>query len=348
MSVTVVALFASVALVAANAFFVASEFALVKMRATRLEQLASHGHRRARLALGLSRKLDAYLSACQLGITLASLGLGWLGEPAFAAIFARCFGLSGGHEHVAAIVAGLVTITFLHTVLGELAPKSLAIRNTEAVTLWTAVPLRVFYLVAFPFIWTLNQAAALSLRLLGLRPATESEHVQSPEELRLIMHRAALEPGARRLIDRVFDYTVRVARDVMTPRRQVVFLDATAPIEDNVRRVLEQEFSRYPVVEPDTGAVLGYMHIKDLMAALVDETRPDIRQLVREPVYATESVSLDQLRREFQRRRVHIAVIRDRRGAWKGIVTFEDLLEEVVGDIQDEQDLDEQRTCEPV
>ena len=248
-----VALLASVALVLVNAFFVASEFALVKMRPSRLEELAAGGNRRAGVALGISRKLDAYLSANQLGITLASLALGWIGEPAFARLLSPLFASLGSWSiataHTVAVVVSLAAITGLHTVLGELVPKSLAIQRTEPVALWTATPLRVFYWVMFPLIWALNAAARVVLRMLGLRRASEVEMLHSPEELRLILQRVELEPGTRRVIDRLFDYSHRVAQHVMTLRRDVVVLDAGRSWDENLAVALAHQYTRYPLVE---------------------------------------------------------------------------------------------------
>jgi CBS domain containing-hemolysin-like protein len=341
-----VALLASIALVLINAFFVASEFALVKIRPSRLEQLATRGHRRARIALGISRRLDVYLSANQLGITLASLALGWIGEPVFAGLLKPLFESFGSWSvptaHAAAVIASLTVITFLHTVLGELVPKSLAIQRTESVALWTATPLRIFYLVMFPVIWTLNAASRLILRIFGLRRASEVEMLHSPEELRLILQRVELEPGARRVIDRLFDYTHRVARHVMTLRRDVVVLDAGRSWDENLQVALAQQYTRYPLVDGATDRVLGYVHLKDIVSALGSNRRPEtICEFVREPIYASEGAPIEQLRRDFLRRRIHLAVIRGERETFAGIVTLEDLLEEFVGEVQDEQDTDE-------
>jgi CBS domain containing-hemolysin-like protein len=241
-----------------------------------------------------------------------------------------------------AVIASLAVITGLHTVLGELVPKSLAIQRTEPVALWTAAPLRVFYVVMFPAIWALNAVARLVLRLLGLGRATEVEMLHSPEELRLILQRVALEPGPRRLIDRLFDYTHRVARHVMTLRRDVVVLDAGRSWGENLSVALAHQYTRYPLVERDGNHVLGYVHLKDIVAAL-DTNRPpaSMRELVREPIYAADETPLEQLRRDFLRRRIHLAVIMGGGQAFAGIVTLEDLLEEFVGEIRDEQDADE-------
>ena len=341
-----VAMLTSVALVLVNAFFVAAEFAIVKIRPSRLEQLAARGQRRARVALGIARRLDAYLSANQLGITLASLALGWIGESAFAGLLKPLFASFGAWSvstaHAVAVMASFAAITFLHTVLGELAPKSLAIQCTEPVALWTATPLRVFYLVMFPVIWTLNTASWLVQRLCGLQRASEVEMLHAPEELRLILQRVALEPGTRRVIDRLFDYTHRVAQHVMTLRRDVVVLDAGRSWDENLAVALAQQYTRYPLVAGETDRVLGYVHLKDIVAALGAQRHPGtIRELAREPIYAPEETPLEQLRREFLRRRIHLAVITGPQQSFAGIVTLEDLLEEFVGEIQDEQDVDE-------
>ncbi|HEY5450741.1 MAG TPA: hemolysin family protein [Polyangia bacterium] len=340
-----VALLLTGVMVLANAFFVAAEFAFVKIRPTRLQQLAREGRVRARLLLGITAQLPAYLSASQLGITLASLTLGWLGEPAFAALIRPWLEGTAASErtvHTLAVAASLTVITFLHTVLGELAPKALAIQRTESIAMWAAVPFRVFYLVSFPLTWMLKAAAGLVLRILRLPPPSEAEMLHSPDELRLVIQHVQLDPGARRLIDRVFDYTHRVARHVMTLRRDVVTLTAGIPFDDNLRIALANQYTRYPLVEPGTDRVVGYIHLKDIVSALASGKRPAfMRELVREPIYASDDTRLEWLRREFQRRRVHIAIILGPGHTFAGIVTLEDLLEEVVGEIQDEQDAEE-------
>jgi magnesium and cobalt exporter, CNNM family len=340
------ALLLTAVMVLANAFFVAAEFAFVKIRPTRVEQLAREGRRRARLLLTVTRQLPAYLSASQLGITVASLTLGWLGEPAFASLLRPSLvraGLPSDRAvHTVAATVSLIVITFLHTVLGELAPKAIAIQLTEPMAMWAVVPFRVFYVITFPIIWTLKGAAALVLRLLRLPPASEAEMVHSPDELRLVLQHVHLDPGARRLIDRVFDYTHLLARHVMTLRRDVVTLEAGRPFEDNLKVAVANQYTRYPLVEPGTDRVVGYVHLKDIVSALASDKRPSrMRELVREPIYASEDTRLEWLRREFQRRRVHIAIILGSGHAFTGIVTLEDLVEEVVGEIQDEQDAEE-------
>jgi CBS domain containing-hemolysin-like protein len=333
-------------MVLANAFFVASEFAIVKVRPTRVRELVKQGSRRAVLLSAVIGRLDAYLSANQLGITLASLALGWLGEPALAPILEPWLvslgKWSGLAAHTLAMTGSFVFITFLHTTLGEQVPKVLALERAEPVALWTAPLLRGFYLLAFPLIWTLNTAANLVLRLLGLRAATEAEMLHSPNELRLVLQHVKLDPGARRLIDRVFDYTHRVARHVMTLRRDVVALTAGLPFEQNLKTALANQYTRYPLVDPLTDKVVGYVHLKDIVAALASARPPQrMREIARQPIYISEETRLEWLRREFQRRRVHIAIVVGAEDRFVGIVTMEDLLEEFLGEIQDEQDVGE-------
>jgi CBS domain containing-hemolysin-like protein len=341
-----VALILSAAVVIANGFFVAFEFAVVKVRPTRLQQLANQGKRSARLLLGMTKQINDYLSTCQIGITVASLVLGWLGEPAVAKLMRPLFEdrlqLQPGTVHTLSVTIGLGIITLVHTVVGELTPKALALQKAEQLAMWLVVPFRIFYFITAPLTWTLRSASNLVLRVLGLPAVSEAEMLHSPEELRLVLQHVQLDPGARRLIDRVFDYTHRIARHVMTMRRDVVVLEAGQPFEHNLQIALANQYTRYPLVEPESDRVLGYVHLKDIVAALASGRRPDrMRELMREPIYASEETRLEWLRREFQRRRVHIAVILGPGHAFTGIVTLEDLLEEFVGEIQDEQDLEE-------
>ena len=340
------ALLLAALMVLANAFFVASEFAIVKIRPTRVKELVSNGGRRAWILSGVTRRLDRFLSVNQLGITLASLALGWIGEPAFAHLIAPHLEGLGGYAGVAthslALGSSFVVITFLHAVLGELVPKAIALQKTEPVALWAAFPLRVFSVITLPFIWLLTTAANLFLRLIGLRPASGVEMLHSSDELRLVLQHVELDPGARRLIDRVFDYTHRVARHVMTLRRDVVVLEEGRSWRENIEIALANQYTRYPLVEPGSDRVIGYIHMKDMMAALASGQEPKrMRELAREPIYCSEETPSEWLRREFQRRRVHMSIVLGAGNSFVGVVTLEDLLEEFVGEIQDEQDVGE-------
>jgi CBS domain containing-hemolysin-like protein len=342
---TAVYLIGTLFLVLLNAFFVASEFAIVKMRPTRLEQLIREGNSRAALALKISQHLDSYLSANQLGITLASLGLGWIGEPAIAhgiepylAFLGRASGVSA---HGIAIGIAFAVITALHTVIGELAPKSLAIQMTERVTLLTAWPLHIFYLVMWPVIWLLNTMANGFVRIFGLKPASDAEMAHTSEELRLLLTRspAGLDPALRGMLVRIFDLRRRTARHVMSLRSDAATLRANMTIEEAVRVMNEAGYSRYPVLDEQGRTVIGYLHLRDVFDVLGGRRKAQrVAELLRKPIFARENTSVERLRLEMQARQVPVAIINSASGEFVGLVTMEDLLEEIVGEIRDEND----------
>ncbi len=331
-------------LVLLNAFFVASEFALVKIRPTRLEQLVRGGDARARLALDISHRLDAYLSATQLGVTLASLGLGWIGEPAIAHFIEPRFAALGAWASPAANVIGVVVafivITALHTIVGELAPKSLAIQRTEEITLWAARPLWVFYHMAWPIIRILNAGANGFVKLFGIEPARKEEILHTSEELRMLLTRspAGLDPALRSMLVRIFDLRRRTARHVMSLRTDLAVMRGRSSIDEAVRFALDAGYSRYPVLD-ETGNVLGYLHLRDLFEVLAGRRKASrVAELLRKPIFAREDTSVERLRLEMQARQIPLAVITSATGEFVGLVTIEDLLEEIVGEIRDETD----------
>lgn len=337
-------------LVLLNGFFVAAEFALVKVRATRIEELAAKnvfGAKKTREAL---RHLDAYLSATQLGITLASLGLGYVGEPAFAHLLEPLFGSFGERtQHLVAFIIAFTIITTLHIVVGELAPKSWAIQRAEQVTLAVIYPLDFFYKVFQWPIRALNGVAGQLLRLVGLRNAeghgTESH---SEQEVRLILsasHQGGeITASELNLVTQVFNFSERQAWEVMVPRPDIVFLTTERSLVENARVAYESEYTRLPLIEdgsPDD--IIGLIHIRDLSreisegdANLSDAER--LRSIARDLPRIPETKPIDQLLREFQRQRQHMAVVVDEYGGTAGIATIEDIIEEIVGDIQDEFD----------
>jgi CBS domain containing-hemolysin-like protein len=335
-----------------NAFFVTTEFAIVKVRATRVQERLRKGIRGAAAAQAVIRDLDAYLSATQLGITLASLGLGWIGEPAFATLIGPLLGALGVWSpavvHSIALALAFALITFLHIVLGELAPKTLAIQRPEQVALAVATPLRIFYRLFYPALWLLNASSTLFLRLLGLSPASEAELVHSEEELRLLLaesHRTgALSTSKRKLLENVFDYTRRSAKHIMVPRAEIVYLSLLRTLDENLDTIRNSQHTRFPLCESDVDHVVGMIHAKDLFHAedRVHETS-DLLQLKREILFVPETRSLDLLQRDFQQRRMHMAVVVDEYGGTSGLVTLEDILEEIVGEIQDEFDVESPR-----
>ncbi len=341
---TAILLLITLLLVLLNAFFVASEFALVKVRPTRLEHLVRGGDARARLALQIAHRLDAYLSTTQLGVTLASLGLGWIGEPALAHLVEPLFAALGpwaaSAAHVVGVVVAFLLITAFHTIVGELAPKSFAIQKTEEISLWAARPLWVFYHLAWPIIRALNAGANGFVRLFGIAPARKEEILHTSEELRIALTKspAGLDPALRSMLVRIFDLRRRTARHVMTLRSDVSVMRASVTIEDAVRFAVDAGYSRYPVLD-EPGNVIGYLHIRDLFEVLAGRRKASrVAELLRKPIFAREDTSVERLRLEMQARQIPVAVITSSAGEFVGLVTIEDLLEEIVGEIRDETD----------
>ena len=337
-------LVATALLVLTNAFFVASEFAIVKVRPTRLEQLVRRGDSRARLALRISQRLNEYLSANQLGITLASLALGWIGEPAIAQLIQPYFEplgrWAGIGAHGIALGIALFIVTALHTIIGEQAPKALAIQRPEDVTLLCARPMHVFYLLMWPLIWSLNNAANAFVRLLGLQPATE-DIAHTSEELRMLLAQnpVGLDPALRSMLVRIFDLRRRTARHVMSLRTDTATLRANQTIDEAVKAVHEAGYSRYPVMDEGNTKVLGYLHLRDLFDVLSGRRRASrVAELLRKPIFAKENTSVERLRSDMQATQTPVAVIQSQAGEFVGLVTIEDLLEEIVGEIRDEND----------
>ena len=333
-------------LVAANGFFVAAEFALVGARRTRIEALARTGNRGARLAHKAILRLDHYISGTQLGITLASLGLGWVGESTIAVILIELFhGLPEPFDVIAThAVAGVIAfafITFLHIVLGELAPKSLALLYPERVSMWLAGPLILFARIFTPFIVFLNGAANLLLRSFGLRAGTEMERVHRPEEIEMLLTQS-YEHGLLReepveMIRGVFDLSETHAAEVMTPRTRVLALDVETPLEEAATFILEHGHSRYPVYEETVDSVVGIVLARDVWQAMRNGGNA-LRPILREPLFVPDTKPIEHLLREMQRDRTHMAIVVDEFGGTEGIVTIEDLVEEIVGEISDELD----------
>lgn len=338
---------AVIGLVFLNGFFVATEFALVKVRLTQLETLAARGHRRAGMALHLARHLDAYLSACQLGITLASLGLGWIGEPVFAAILHPLFDWAGIHHegvrHWSPLIIGFTTITFLHIVAGEMAPKSLAIRLPQNIAVWVAHPMHWFYLAMYPFIWALNESSLLLLRWCGSEPVHEDERHYSEDELRLLLgasRRPEESKLGREIVLNALDLHHRIAREVMRPRQEIVAFDTDASIADCLALAEKTRYSRFPLCAGgDFDQTLGVVHIKDLFAARDTAKRgADLLPVTRKLIYVPETARLERVLQLLLARRLHMAVVVDEHGGTRGLLTLENILEELVGQIQDEFD----------
>jgi CBS domain containing-hemolysin-like protein len=338
---------AILALVGLNAFFVAAEFALVGMRATRLQTLAEAGDRRARLALSAWEHLDDCISATQLGITLASLALGWIGEVTLATLLVYIFaGLPAPFAALAThTVAGTLAfagITFLHIVLGELTPKSLALLHPERISRWVAPPLLVFMNVFWPAIWLLNKSAAVFLHLFAVRPPAHAERVHDPEELLLLLSESRkhglVEESNAEMIAGVFDLAHTSVRQAMTPRTEVVAVERGWPLDKVIDVIRRSGCSRLPVYDEDLDHIVGVLLAKDLLDFFESQTPFRIDAAMREPFFIPETMRVDILMKALQERNAHIAIVVDEYGGTLGLVTLEDLIEEIVGEIFDEFD----------
>jgi CBS domain containing-hemolysin-like protein len=335
-------------LVFLNGFFVASEFALVKVRSTQLDSLAE-GDRKVALARRLTSHLDAYLSATQLGITLASLALGWIGEPYVATLIRPVLihlGVSSpGIVHAVSIAIGFSIITYLHIVLGEVTPKWLGIRKALAISLWISPPLHLFYTIFRPAIWFLQTSATWIMKsVFRTDPVAETELVHSEEELRVILtgneHPTDGTEPENELLINALDFRRRVVRDIMTPRGDVVYLDMQDSFDANVQVAIESGHTRFPLVEGHLDNTVGLIHIKDLMREMKND-RHDLLAIKRELMPVPEFMPLQKLLRQFLARRSHFAVVVDEYGGAVGIVTLDNVVGELVGEIKDEFDLEQ-------
>jgi CBS domain containing-hemolysin-like protein len=339
---------AIIILLAANGFFVAAEFALVKARGFRIEALAAEGNAAARLTVKIQHHLEAYLAACQLGITMASLGLGWVGEPAVAALLEPLFHYLGMPEqilHTTAFITGFLIFSSLHIVVGEQVPKTLAIRKAEPVSLWVAYPLRFSYLAVFPLNWMLNKASSVILRTLNVEEATHAD-VLSGDELKGLVatskKHGEIEHDKADMLHNLFEFDQRYVGRVMIPRNTADVLDIAASSEDSLELIKEKAHSRFPVIDGNNNdQILGILLTKDIYTALIaGENEPwrDLPRYIREPLVVPETQKLPELFEIMRASRAHLAIVVDEYGTFTGIVSLEDLLEEIVGEIHDETD----------
>jgi CBS domain containing-hemolysin-like protein len=342
-------------LVLLNGFFVAAEFAIVKVRSTQIEPLVRSGSGRAEVAKHVISHLDTYLSACQLGITMTSLALGWVGEPFIARLLAPLLTLVGitqpGVVATISFGVGFGIITFLHIVLGELAPKSVAIQRAQQTTLAVSGPLHLFYVIFRPFIALLNASANFFLRLAGFPPATQTEMSHSEEELRLLLSSGqSISSTSKSILLRAMELRKRTVREVMVPRTDIVFLNTERTIEENLATAVENQFTRYPLCEGNLDNVLGMIHIKDLVKVKgTAESGSQLLDIRREILFVPETMPLERILTMFLGKRLLMAIAVDEYGGTAGLVTLENVLEELVGEIRDEFDtepLEVQRVSE--
>ena len=338
-----VKLFAVLLLVAANGFFVAAEFALVGVRASRIETLAAAGNRSAKRLMGLLQNLNANLSACQLGITLASLALGWIGEPAIARVLeGPLSGFSETLRHGIAFAIGFLIITALHIVLGEQAPKLMGLARAERVALAVALPLQLFYRVASLPIRALDWASARTVNLIGIEATAEHASTYTEEELRKLVDLSResghLRAEERRLIHRVFEFSDTVVREAMVPRTEMAAISSNCTLKEITKAFEQHRYSRLPVYRESFDDVCGFIHSKDVMQYLLHPEKFKLEDVLQPPMYVVDTARLEHVLRQMQKAKMHFGFVVDEHGGLEGIITLEDLLEEIVGEISDEHD----------
>ncbi|MDZ5470148.1 hemolysin family protein [Bacillus sp. 31A1R] len=338
-------------LIGFTAFFVAAEFAIVKVRSSRIDQLLEENKTGAKPAKQIITHLDEYLSACQLGITITALGLGWLGEPTVEEILRPIFhnlNLNPSMSHILSFGIAFAFITFLHVVVGELAPKTIAIQKAEEVSLLFARPLIFFYKLMFPFIWILNGSARILVGLVGFKPASEGEIAHSEEELRILLSESyesgEINQSELTYMNNIFEFDNRIAKEIMVPRTEIITLAADSTLQEIVQIVEEEKYTRYPVIEGDKDNIVGIINIKEILTDCIQQKCEGDKPLlsyIKPVITVIESIPIHDLLLKMQKERSHMAILSDEYGGTAGLVTVEDILEEIVGEIHDEFDTDE-------
>lgn len=341
-------LFAVAVLIALTAFFVMAEFAIVKIRSTQLQPHIEASKKSAIAANQVITHLDEYLSACQLGITITALGIGRLAEPTFEKMLhpvIAYFNVGDAMVTTLAIAISFFIATFLHVVIGELAPKTIAIQKAEQVTLLIARPLVLFYRLLFPFIWLLNGTARLIIRAMGFKPMSSHEESHTEEELRYILadsyKSGEINQAEMMYVTNIFDFDERVAREIMVPRTEMVYFLKDDSFEDNLDVILEGQFTRYPVADEDKDNIIGLVNLKEIFTGHLQDKNVTIEQYIRPILHVSEATPIKQVLLKMQKERIHMAIVNDEYGGTAGLITVEDILEEIVGDIRDEFDEDE-------
>lgn len=338
-------------LIAFTGFFVAAEFAIVKVRSSRIDQLVAEGKRGALAAKKVTTNLDEYLSACQLGITVTAMGLGWLGEPTIEKLLHPLFEKWNINPSISSVLTfglAFMLMTYLHVVVGELAPKTLAIQKAEKVTLLLATPLMMFYKIMYPFIWVLNGSARVITGLFGLKPASEHEVAHTEEELRLILsdsyESGEINQAEYKYVNNIFEFDNRIAKEIMVPRTEIVGFYLEDSVEQHMKVIQNERYTRYPIFGEDKDDIIGMVNVKDFFIRYMTEDQKDlssIRSYMRSIIEVMETTPIHDLLLQMQKKRIPMAVLYDEYGGTAGIVTLEDILEEIVGEIRDEYDEDE-------
>ncbi|MEY8446521.1 hemolysin family protein [Enterococcus ratti] len=335
-------------MIVVTSFFVASEFALVKIRRSRLEQLEKENVKNAKLALHVTHHLDNYLSASQLGITLTGLIIGWVGEGSVAALLEPWIGrlaFSSALSSTISVTLGFILVTYIDVVIGELLPKSYSIVNTEQVVLFVVRPLHYFYKLMFPFIWILNHSAASLGKLLGVKLVSEGEETLSQEELTLVAldsyEKGELTKEEYHYLENVFEFDDTLAKDIQVDRTSMQVFDASETVQEAIQASIERGHTRYPVISESKDNILGYVTLPELIKQSFKDDQLPVEELVEEPIVAVETIPIKKLLTIMRKKGKHIAILKDEYGGTSGLVTIEDILEEIVGEIRDETDLDE-------
>ncbi|MCA0754152.1 hemolysin family protein [Paenibacillus sp. N4] len=348
----VLKLFLFAALLVFTAFFVATEFAIIRMRASRVNQMVAEGYKNAKAVERVTTNLDGYLSACQLGITITALGLGWLGEPTIEQILHPLFErlhIEGELSSLLSFVISFVLVTYLHVVLGELFPKSLAIIMSERISQLTAPLIIGFYKVMYPFIWLLNGSANSLIRLFGFKPASEHE-AHSEEEIRIILSES-YESGKINMseygyVSRIFEFDERLAREIMVPRTDMICLFTDYSLDKNIEIIKKEQYTRFPVANGSKDNIAGILNTKQFFLRYDSDRELDLQTLLQPAMSVPEVTPIKKLLKKMQQESVHIAILLDEYGGTAGLITIEDIIEEIVGEIRDEFDLDEAKEIE--
>jgi len=346
-------LFLLILLIALTACFVATEFAIIRVRSSRIDQLVLEGRKNALAVRRVIGNLDAYLSACQLGITLTALGLGWLGEPTVEALLEPLFASFNMNETLSSILSFLIAflgVTYLHVVLGELAPKTVAIQKAEQVSFFFAKPIIWFHRIAYPFIWLLNGSANQIARWFGLKPVKEGEEAHSEEEIRIILtdsyESGKINKAEYGYVSNIFNFDELHAKEIMVPRTDMVCLYLEKSLEENIKIIWEEQYTRFPVAKESKDNIVGFINTKKLFLTYRNNPDFDWTSIIQPILTVSDAIPVKKLLRTMQQARVHMAILVDEYGGTSGLITIEDIIEEIVGEIRDEFDIDERKEIE--
>ncbi len=338
-------------LIALTAFFVASEFAIVKIRSSRIDQLLEEGNKQAISAKKIITNLDEYLSACQLGITMTALALGWIGAKTFATIIAPLISFLTLPDTVTTtltIILSFMLITFIHVVIGELAPKTVAIQKAEAIALLTSKPLMAFYKIMYPFIWVLNGSARLIAKSVGVEPASKHELAHTEEELQIILSESLksgeINQSEFKYVNNIFEFDNRIAKEIMVPRTEMISLSKDDLVKEFIDVFDAEKFTRYPIIDGDKDHIVGLVNVKEILTDVVQHKQiatVTLDSYIRPIIRVLDTIPIHDLLVKMQSERIHMAVLMDEYGGTSGLVTIEDIVEEIVGEIRDEFDTDE-------